>query len=55
MLAKQVDISITELENMTIGGLIDYAHTYAEHLDKGRKKDEIKVREATQEDIDRML
>ena len=55
MLAKQVDMSISELEQMTIGGLIDYAHTYADHLDKSRKKDNAKVRDASQEDIDRML
>ena len=53
MLSKQVGMSIDELEMMTIGGLIDYAHVYADELDRSEEK--TKVKEATQDDIDTLL
>lgn len=55
MLSKQIDISISELESMTIGGLIDYAHEYADQMDKSSKRRKSNVRKATQADIDRLL
>ncbi|MBG9983345.1 hypothetical protein HYO62_00425 [Aerococcaceae bacterium DSM 111022] len=55
MLSKQVDISISELESMTIGGLIDYAHEYADQMSKSKQGKKNDVRKATQKDIDRLL
>lgn len=39
---------------MTIGGLVDYAHTYIDEVDKAKKK-ETNIREATQDDIDKYM
>lgn len=51
MLAKQLHLSFGELEFFSIGGLIDYANTYADGMNRTKRS---RARKATQADIDKL-
>lgn len=48
-------LSLTDLEKMTVGQLVDFCITYNESMKPKdeKKKEETKIRRATQKDFDR--
>ena len=50
-MAKEVGIGFEEMECMTIGNVLDVVYTYIDLHDPKKER----VRNATQEDIDRMF